>query len=754
MGRKCFLASGACLALGVATTALAHPVDHFVRRGNEVGYYQLPAQAWKPDPNAPPKFGVDTKPLAASDFAGAANNWLSNTFNLTGGEMQSGYQDPHNGVYHYYAVQKVDGLSIVNANADVHMDTFGNPILASQAWAPVSRLQRRDQIPGPEISAAQAVEGYAKAFGFPTAASQLTEKKNEDGSFTITGAAFADSAIKADLKLYQTDASLEKVWSLSVQRPDAWHVAYVSVKDGALIGKANWQTSNFWNPPAMEAPKARRSIFDNEPIDHDNLVDDYIKLRRRQTGGNTKAIPDTKYRALPFGFKNVQDTPPVLIENPFDQNSSPLGWHDMGDGTGSLPTTVGNNAIAQENRKNAKNPLNNGRPIANDFNFDFPADLAKEPVTYSDASVTNMFFLTNFFHDTMYKYGFTEAAGNFQASNLGKGGKQKDPVVANAQDGSGVNNANFATPPDGQIGMMRMFIFDTTKPNRDGTLDNDVPIHELTHGVSMRLTGGPANSNCLDTLMSGGMGEGWSDFLGVSFGMTPQDTRATDKPVGVYVTGSPKGVRGIPYSTSKTTNPLTYETLNDPKFAEVHQVGLVWNTMLFEAYWNMVDTKGFTENFQDGPQSGKGNALMIQYVVDGLKLQPCNPDMIQARDAILAAEQALTKGDHMCALMEGFAKRGLGVGATPQFPFKNSFDVPPQCQNGGGNKKTPLAPAAPATTGLPAAAPAAPTGLAPTPAAPASSTDVEVVTGAAGDLTTNPDDLLANEANAANDATA
>ncbi|KNC99994.1 uncharacterized protein SPPG_04344 [Spizellomyces punctatus DAOM BR117] len=751
MGRKCFLGSGAYLALGLATTALAHPVDHFVRRGNEVGYYQPPASAWKPDGNAPPKF--DAKPLAPSDFAGAASNWLSNTFNLTGGAMQSGYQDSHNGLYHYYAAQQVDGLTIVNSNADVHMDSFGNPVMASQAWAPVTKLQRRDQIPGPEISAAQAVEGYAKAFGFPTTASQLTEKKNEDGSFSITGAAFADSAIKADLKLYQTQTSLEKVWSLSVQRPDAWHVAYVSVKDGALIGKANWQTANFWDPPApaAKAPTARRSIFDNEPVDHTTFMDDLVKLRRRQTGGNA-TIPDTKYRALPFGSKNVQDTPPVLIANPFNPASSPLGWHDVGDGAGSLPTTVGNNVVAQENRKNAKNPLNNKRPIALDFNFDFPVDLSKEPTTYTDASVTNMFFLSNFFHDTMYKYGFTEAAGNFQATNLGKGGKERDPVVANAQDGSGVNNANFATPPDGQVGVMRMFIFDTSRPSRDGTLDNDVPIHELTHGVSMRLTGGPANSNCLDTLMAGGMGEGWSDFLGVSFGMTAKDNRNTDKPVGQYVTGSPKGVRGIPYSTNQKTNSLTYETLNDPKFAAVHQVGTVWNTMLFEAYWNMVDAKGFTENFQDGPQSGKGNALMIQYVVDGLKLQPCNPDMIQARDAIIAAEKALTKGDNMCLLMTAFAKRGLGATATNQFPFKNSFDVPPECQNGAN--KAPGAPPGPLTgiTAAAAAPPAAPSGLAPTPAAPASSVDVEVIPDAVVDPTTNPDDVLANEANAANDA--
>jgi extracellular elastinolytic metalloproteinase len=58
-------------------------------------------------------------------------------------------------------------------------------------------------------------------------------------------------------------------------------------------------------------------------------------------------------------------------------------------------------------------------------------------------------------HDVFYQYGFDEKSGNFQDWNFGKGGLGNDAVIANAQDGSGTNNANFATPPDGQHGRMR-----------------------------------------------------------------------------------------------------------------------------------------------------------------------------------------------------------------------------------------------------------------------------------------------------------
>jgi hypothetical protein len=65
-------------------------------------------------------------------------------------------------------------------------------------------------------------------------------------------------------------------------------------------------------------------------------------------------------------------------------------------------------------------------------------------------------------HDTLYRHGFTEAAGNFQVNNFGKGGAGNDPVQAEAQDGSGTDNANFATPADGQKPRMQMYLWTGT----------------------------------------------------------------------------------------------------------------------------------------------------------------------------------------------------------------------------------------------------------------------------------------------------
>lgn len=264
--------------------------------------------------------------------------------------------------------------------------------------------------------------------------------------------------------------------------------------------------------------------------------------------------------------------------------------------------------------------------------------------------------------------------GNFQKTNFGKGGQENDPVIASTQDGSSLNNANFAAPPDGTPGRMRMFIFDSVPQGRDGGLDNGVVIHELTHGLSTRLTGGPNSGVCLSSTLSGGLGEGWSDFVAFTLLQTSKNTRNDDFAIGAYVSNDKNGVRKFPYSTNFNTNPHKYGDI--PKNMEVHILGEIWASILIEVYWNMVEKLGFSQNVSNAT-SGKGNTALLQLVVDGMRMQPCNPTFLQARDAIIAADKVRNKGANFCVLMKGFAKRGMGVGASEN--FENSFNIPRGC---------------------------------------------------------------------------
>ena len=74
---------------------------------------------------------------------------------------------------------------------------------------------------------------------------------------------------------------------------------------------------------------------------------------------------------------------------------------------------------------------------------------------YRRGAVTQLFYVSNWYHDRLYQLGFDEAAGNFQLTNLSGMGAGGDRVLAEAEDASGTDNANFSTPPDGTSGRMQ-----------------------------------------------------------------------------------------------------------------------------------------------------------------------------------------------------------------------------------------------------------------------------------------------------------
>jgi len=307
--------------------------------------------------------------------------------------------------------------------------------------------------------------------------------------------------------------------------------------------------------------------------------------------------------------------------------------------------------------------------------FHFPINFAQPPVSYLDASTTNLFFWNNIIHDIFYQYGFDEVSGNFQENNFNRGGLGNDAVQANSQDGSGTNNANFATPPDGQRPRMRMYVWTRSNPYRDGDLDAGIVIHEYGHGISIRLTGGPSNVNCLRTGEAGGMGEGWGDWWATALRQRDTYVRTDLFPMAPYDNNDAGGIRNYPYTTLLSENPETYSYILRAGYEGVHPKGAVWCGILWETYWNLVDEFGFNDDWYLGEG---GNNVILRDVVDGLKLQPCNPTFVDARDAILQADEINYEGRHLCQLWRGFAKRGLGVNAYSG--GGESFELPPECQ--------------------------------------------------------------------------
>ncbi|KAH9257376.1 hypothetical protein BASA81_004534 [Batrachochytrium salamandrivorans] len=159
--------------------------------------------------------------------------------------------------------------------------------------------------------------------------------------------------------------------------------------------------------------------------------------------------------------------------------------------------------------------------------------------------------------------------------------------------------------------VMNMYRHTNSSPNRNPGLDNVVVVHEYTHGISNRLTGGPST---------------------------------------------------VLVSQSNLIQPA-WAKCGHPCFGKSTGV--------------LLSKHGFSSNLYDASQSA-GNIVAMKIIIGGMMLQPCNPDFISARNAIITADVNHYGGANKCEIYKAFAKRGLGSEAN-NLPT-NDFSVPSECQ--------------------------------------------------------------------------
>ena len=198
--------------------------------------------------------------------------------------------------------------------------------------------------------------------------------------------------------------------------------------------------------------------------------------------------------------------------------------------------------------------------------------------------------------------------------------------------------------------------------NLDASFDNGVIAHELGHGISNRLTGGPAQAGCLGNDEQ--MGEGWSDFYALVTSVEPGDLGDDARGIGTYVQSEPvdgAGIRRFPYSTDLGINPETYDDIIGT--TAPHPLGSVWTACVWDMYWELVDLYGYDADIEN---LESGNARAIRLVTEGMKEQGCEPGFVSGRQGIVAADNALYNGDHYCLISKVFARRGVGFDANQE----------------------------------------------------------------------------------------
>ncbi len=581
--------------------------------------------------------------------------------------VKSQFTDPDSGTTHIYFRQTANGLEVAQADMNVAVGRDGRVTSVGGGFVRDLASTLNQQTPAPLSTALDAINWTEAIFeatdNQPTpgcGCTICTRGPSQQAHTVLSG--------KLQNQVYQASNDVEQnvlIASKLSLEPIPARLAYVPNAEGGV--DLTWELTilttdgNHWY---------NLNIDDATGVVA--LVSDWTA--------------DAGYHTVPLPNENPNDGGYTVLADPHLANASPFGWHDTNGAAGAEFTdTRGNNVDARLDRdnNNSADP-SPGRPTGGSLlNFStYVYEPTQSPLEVPNqfAAQVNLFVVNNQIHDIAYQYGFTPAAGNFQTNNYGQGGAGNDAVLADAQDGSGTNNANFSTPPDGTAPRMQMFIWTAANPDRDSDLDNGVIIHEYGHGISNRLTGGAANSNALSDIQSRGMGEGWSDFFALMLQQRPTDTQNGGYGIGTYLQNQPGtgvGIRAYRYSYDMGVDPIMWDSYGTSgttsyglsRSTAVHRTGTVWASALWDMNWLLINKHGYDSDITTGYSNmpgaaNAGNKLALRLVIDALKLQPATPSFTEARDAILAADQALTGGDNHLQIWQAFARRGLGENAV------------------------------------------------------------------------------------------
>ena len=544
-----------------------------------------------------------------------ARNFLNRSANA---ELALIREDRTNRMTHLSFRQNVNGIEIFQPPIRVHLNANGEIVAADgKIFENVSRQAESGKV---KINSNQAQRIAAEKAG--------VEIKYSNASESSSGARLMYFPLSEDRLILAWE---QIIWA--TETPDAYYIL-VDAERGSILFRRNL-TSYESDPHGLvfnaESPRPNNPNTTNQPviIDRSDLI-----------------------------FNGALS---------FSMNDPHFNWW----AGAVLDSLIGNNVAAHLDRNNDNLPDAPTLKILN-LNFSFPLDFNKAATDSENqkAAQVNLFYWTNRFHDILYNYGFTESAGNFQSNNFNFGGKGNDAIQAEAQDGSGVNNANFTTPPDGRAGRVQMFLWNGS-PQVDGSFDQSVILHELTHGVSGRLIGDGLG---LGGMQARGMGEGWSDFVALALMRKASDPIDGAYLIAQYATNNySHGLRQFPYSTDINVSPMTFGRIfTNPT---PHSVGEIWCATLWDLRALLIKKYGFAE----------GNKQSLQLVIDGMKLTPVEPNFVEARDAILLADKVNNNGSNQCLLWQAFAKRGLGFSAqtldTNDRRPTESFDAAPFCSD-------------------------------------------------------------------------
>jgi extracellular elastinolytic metalloproteinase len=359
---------------------------------------------------------------------------------------------PHNGIVHVLMDQYIDGVRVWDAYAKAAIDSQGRIVQL------IDNVVRPQALPlKPALGAADALAVAYDELGFTFTSAEVARTGTK--TFFDAGAQFYREP-SAELVAYLDDNDvlrqgyLVETWYRADNQLEETLVGF----DGSIVSRVTRTSSDSYN------------VFRTDPR-----------------------------------------TAQAVVSGPAPGGAlSPVGW--LFSGAQSSHAISGNNVSAYLDTDN-NNAADAGGSTVSDGNFLTAADLTASPSTDSNKNVAvqNLFYLNNYVHDALYAAGFNEAAGNFQVDNFGKGGAGADPVNAEAQDGGGTDNANFATPNDGSRPRMQMYLWTPAGGNSEVVVNGtSYSAAAAGFGPTLSLTGVSGN------LAVASVADGCTSFTGVA----------------------------------------------------------------------------------------------------------------------------------------------------------------------------------------------------------------------------------------------
>ncbi len=542
------------------------------------------------------------------------------------------------GYEHVVWEQTIGGIPAIDGGLRANLTTGGR--LVNLVGPVVPDLDAATTTP--RLDAGAAYEALRRSVAAPKSAPAAT---------TAAGAtrptSFADGA-NASLVFYRGGASQRLAWQILLPVSSiAIYDAVVDAATGAVVRRANrvdfaagLAFRNF--PGATTGTAGIQTTFDLAPYLPQNAT--------TLNGPNVHA------------FSDVDDRVPFLNDQ---VNLTPRPQDEVGSSGGG-------------NWNHAFAPVldGGGRCTAPGCAWDHAAPNSWAVNRAQD--VTQVFFYVNNFHDHFKAapIGFDAASGNFEGA---------DAILAQSMDGantggglpdeSHVDNANMATLPDGQPGLMQMYLF---APQDFGAVsggdDASVVYHEYTHGLSNRLVVDNQDPphGALGGAQPGGMGEGWSDFYALDYletqGLRTDTATPGEVRIGGYLDSNRDTLRSEPIDCAPGDSAprcpgtpgagpggYTYADFGRLKgVPEVHDDGEIWGQTLWSIRQALIAARG----------RDAGSSRARSYVTTAMRLSPPFPSMLDMRNAILQASP--TEDDAL--LWTVFAQRGMGYFAASDGP--------------------------------------------------------------------------------------